>query len=464
MTDINLKTLTPDTSLPTTGFLFGADSQASTNPSVYSTQTVATTLLGSTSLTGDTLTANAPVLDLSQTWNSVGTTFTGVRFNAAGSSSTNSASASYLMDLQVGGTTQFSVRKDGQVNILQDIYGGRFIWITNPAGYFTINGDAIFSRKAAANWRFGAADAASPVAQTLSVQSIVGGLSGTPNLSATAYPFTITGAQGTGNAVGGSIIFQVAPAGSSGFAQNTLQTAMTIAGTKNITVTGSFTATASPLIAGTYLQALENNTFFYAGASADLALARDGAGIFAQRNGVNAQTFRVYNTYSDGSNYERGVFDWTTTANTLTIAAQNAGTGTARNMVISTASGNNLQLNNGYIYVQLLNYNFTLGNSLTLRWNSSTAINPPSDGNLTLQNNAQNSFGLLQLGGTTSSFPALKRSTTSLQARLADDSAFTNIQGKLTTDNAYTAGAVVQTGYVTIYDSTGTAYKVLVGT
>jgi len=113
MTDINLKTLTPDTSLPTTGFLFGADSQATANPSVYSTQTVATTLLGSTSLTGDTLTTSAPVLNLTQTWNSVGTTFTGVRFNAAGSSSTNSAAASLLVDLQVGGTSLFSVTKSG---------------------------------------------------------------------------------------------------------------------------------------------------------------------------------------------------------------------------------------------------------------------------------------------------------------------------------------------------------------
>lgn len=33
-------------------------------------------------------------------------------------------------------------------------------------------------------------------------------------------------------------------------------------------------------------------------------------------------------------------------------------------------------------------------------------------------------FGRLQFGGTTSSFPALKRSSTTLQVRLADDSAF----------------------------------------
>jgi hypothetical protein len=66
----------------------------------------------------------------------------------------------------------------------------------------------------------------------------------------------------------------------------------------------------------------------------------------------------------------------------------------------------------------------------------------------------------LNFGGDTSSFPALKRDTTSLQARLADDSAFTNIQGKLTTETAYTAGTIVATGYLTLYDSTGTAYRV----
>lgn len=39
---VDLKTLTPDASLPTTGFVFGADSQASASPSVYTTAAVAT--------------------------------------------------------------------------------------------------------------------------------------------------------------------------------------------------------------------------------------------------------------------------------------------------------------------------------------------------------------------------------------------------------------------------------------
>lgn len=70
----------------------------------------------------------------------------------------------------------------------------------------------------------------------------------------------------------------------------------------------------------------------------DLSLYRDAAGILAQRNSTNAQTFRVYNTYTDSSNYERGVFDWTTTANVLTIGTQAGGTGTVRALQITAGA------------------------------------------------------------------------------------------------------------------------------
>lgn len=46
--------------------------------------------------------------------------------------------------------------------------------------------------------------------------------------------------------------------------------------------------------------------------SPDVKLFRDGAGLLAQRNGVNAQRFRIYNTYTDVNNYEAGSFAWTT--------------------------------------------------------------------------------------------------------------------------------------------------------
>jgi len=69
-------------------------------------------------------------------------------------------------------------------------------------------------------------------------------------------------------------------------------------------------------------------------------------------------------------------------------------------------------------------------------------------------------------GGATASFPALKRSSTTLQFRLADDSDFAPSQGKITTDTAATTGlvagaiAALTTATIVIYDATGTAYRV----
>ena len=235
-------------------------------------------LLGSTSLTGATVTTSQPLLDLSQTWNAGGVTFTGMRFNAAGSSDANSAATSLLMDLQVGGASRFAVNKAGR--IFSELIGNDPAFgAANAALFFSgVNAiaysssgevfryypetvqlgslarltwsDLFLGRRAAANLRLGAADAAAPVAQTLSVQSVVAGTTNTAGTN-----FTIAGSQGTGTGAGGSLIFQVAPAGSSGSAQNALATVLTISGTgaistpttsaNTLTIQGSFSTTST---------------------------------------------------------------------------------------------------------------------------------------------------------------------------------------------------------------------------
>ena len=97
---------------------------------------------------------------------------------------------------------------------------------------------------------------------------------------------------------------------------------------------------------------------------------------------------------------------------------------------------------------------------------TATSINGPTAfGQVAVAVNGSNKWvfnydGLFCGGGTTAAFPALKRSSTTIQARLADDTAFAPIQGKLTTDTAFTATTVTPTGFITLYDSTGIAYKV----
>lgn len=85
--------------------------------------------------------------------------------------------------------------------------------------------------------------------------------------------------------------------------------------------------------------------------SSDLILARDAANVLAQRNGTNAQTFRLYETYTDASNYSR--LNHELISNIWRIQSSAAGTGTARDIAIN--AGASL----GAIYLQT---------SATTRW------------------------------------------------------------------------------------------------
>jgi hypothetical protein len=551
MADINLKTETPDTSLPSDGFLFGADSQAAASPSVYTTQAVATTLLGSTTLSGTTITANAPVLNLSQTWNNAAVTFTGLQFNAATGSSAGSASASLLLDLQLEGTTRFNVNKLGHIRgiassanyLYQDDTGtwsfttaglGNTPAVSIKAGSFQIlstgffsfsnssnsngNQDTILTRRGAANLRLGAADAAAPVAQTFSVQSVVAGTT-----NGAGANFTITGSQGTGSGAGGSIIFQVAPAaGSSGTGQNTLVNALTINSDRNLVIrNGGYIRTEGaqpnsgiriggngfnePILAtewvnggsvafstgrfgsGSSWLAINSTSAFGWGNSTDLGtsspsldvtLYRDAANTLALRNGAAAQAFRIYNT-TDGTNSESLNAYWA--GNTAYLLTVGVGTGPARNLAIGTAansatltlwtsgverwridgSGHLIAVTDntydigaaagsrprnvyvaGAIQVQGVG-GLGVNNTGYIFWLNSTSFRNRSDGVLTLSNYAENDFGRLQFGGTTSSFPALKRSTTFLQARLADDSAACGFSAaNIQAETAYTVATL----------------------
>lgn len=99
--------------------------------------------------------------------------------------------------------------------------------------------DTFLKRSAAATLQHGAADAAAPVAQTETVQSVVAGTSNTAGAN-----WTFAGSKGTGTGAGGSLIFQVAPAGSTGTAQNALATALTIDSTKLATFAAGVTTTS----------------------------------------------------------------------------------------------------------------------------------------------------------------------------------------------------------------------------
>jgi hypothetical protein len=283
------------------------------------------------------------VLNLTQQWNSVGTTFTGLKFNVDTTTYNQSAAASLLMDLQVGGVSQFLVRKDGSITLPSPYVMGNLYMYNNGGGIlFGTSSDTILRRKGAANFQLGAADAATALAQTLSVQSVVAGATNNP----AGADFTINGSQGLGSGAGGSIIFKVAPAGTAGVSsQNGLVNALTInsAGLVSVTPTStsltSFQASRGSISTPAYSYSTDVSSGVHFGAyngvnchqvsisgnlqwlvgsnevgttqigpvtwaaknsitmnTPDLYLYRDDANKLAQRNGTNAQEFRVYET------------------------------------------------------------------------------------------------------------------------------------------------------------------------
>ncbi len=240
----------------------------------------------------------------------------------------------------------------------------------------------------------------------------------------------------------------------------------------------------------------------------DTLLYRDGAAnTLALRNSTSAQTFRIYNTYTDASNYERLEFVWS--SNVCVLDVTKAGTGVQRGMVIRGSNAGSyigfqadnvyLQSRGGTTYWNTSSSgHFLAGTDNTYDIGASGATRPRTgyfgtslvvggsgttygsgnasfssalkigatgagDGIGALWNNGQTDFNRLCLGGTTSSFPAIKRTTTGIDIRLADDSAFGFLgTGGLNVGSASkTAAYTVTSSDHTIFcDSTAGAFTV----
>ena len=160
--------------------------------------------------------------------------------------------------------------------------------------------------------------------------------------------------------------------------------------------------------------------------SYDLVVLRDAANIFAQRNGLNAQQFRVYN-YTGTNSGEFGKIGWS--SNVLQIGTEAGGSGSARALDLIVGGSRVLGASAG----GTVSFGTNVGQSSTLvGWVGNCFMRPvnSSAGVLTLLNNALDDFDRLQFGGTTNAFPAIKRSGTDLQIRLADNSAYSTMDAQ----------------------------------
>jgi len=158
--------------------------------------------------------------------------------------------------------------------------------------------------------------------------------------------------------------------------------------------------------------------------AADTFLVRDGAaGILAQRNGTAKQVHRVYNTFLGTTANEWGGFDWLTTTNTLRIGTEHGGTGQARS--IDFVTGGVVRMSIGATGGVTVSGDLIGSNSVRIGSGAGqVSLFVGGSGILRLVDTSFADFGRLQLGGTTSAFPAIKRNGTGIDIRLADDSAF----------------------------------------
>jgi hypothetical protein len=310
------------------------------------------TFLGA-SLTGGTVTASTPLINATQTWNSAATVFTGILANVT---DTASNASSLLMDLQVGGSSRFSVDKNGSVAI--------------------------------------------PQTQIIRF----------------------------GGAVSGASVFQ-------GF-----NSSLYIGGPTNATTWIAFDASGSFVRSNAAFRWSTSATDPYA---TQLALFSDAADTLAQRRSTNAQTFRIYESFTDASNYTRGKLEWS--SNVLRIGTEKAGTGSARALELQTDGTTRLTIASTGVatFSGDMSANDIVARSSWVGFGVSGAngwIKGQSSGVIGLYDNPTTSFGRLQFGGTTSSFPAIKRNAAALNFRLADDSADADI----------TAAALTLSGNLTI--------------
>jgi hypothetical protein len=84
------------------------------------------------------------------------------------------------------------------------------------------------------------------------------------------------------------------------------------------------------------------------------------------------------------------------------------------------------------------------GAGSTIYFSGRSAIGSSSDGVIALYNNANTDFSRLQFGGTTSSFPALKRNAAQLDVKLADDSGHAQINAQVFQSASTTGGVILQ--------------------
>lgn len=153
--------------------------------------------------------------------------------------------------------------------------------------------------------------------------------------------------------------------------------------------------------------------------------------VLSQINSTSAQRFDIYNTFTSATSYEKLRLGWATNI-AIVGTEKGSGGGSARALDLQTDGTTRVRIGSAGgadFGAGTIGLGSAIGTSDASLVRSAAA---------TLETTATS----FQLGGTSSAFPMLKRSSSVLQARLADDSAFASFSAGTLILNGGTSGTV----------------------
>lgn len=275
--------------------------------------------------------------------------------------------------------------------------------ITNPGGISTVTGDCngagagtvSITCTQAAQWT-----TPRNLSLTGDITGTLANVNGASAVSGATTLATVNAAPGTYGSATQVPVFSVNAKGLTTFVTNTSITAPTLQTPHTISITGDLSYTSSAFDGSTdvsgagTLATVNASPGTYGDASHVPTIVVNGKGL------VTSITTNTVSAIAGGSNTQ----------------VQYNSTGALAGSAGFTTDGSSITLTGGINIANTQAYTFTSRSKLT----------SPVDGNIRLSNNAATGFGLLQFGGTTSTFPAIKKDSTSgvLDIRLADDSAY----------------------------------------
>jgi hypothetical protein len=298
-----------------------------------------------------TLTASAPVLDLAQTWNNAAVTFTGIRFNAT---NTASATASPLIDLQVGGVSRMRMTRGGTLHLSEFSNSGFYspapIWHGSTAGLLAATNLAIGSTLDTILERGGAGIIEQRNAANAQEYRIFNTFTSATNhergfLKWSSNVFQIGTEKGSGGGAARGLEFQT-----DGVTRFSISDAGAVRVIGALRVGPNFNSGSLVVQHGDGVEAFRcqyNATFDFAGrvfqmgasgTGGTIQIHTDGDNLMALRRGTNAQNLRIYNTVSgtNNVNFDRVNFRWA--SNEFILDAEAGGTGILRGIKIGSAT------------------------------------------------------------------------------------------------------------------------------